>query len=114
MSDNIFSFLRRNGSFVKVGTVFLIGLFLIMFSGAFESGEAHETTEAGELASLCSSVSGVGECEVMISYGESGDVVAVAVICQGADSVGVRHTLIEMIGSLYGIGSNRISVVKSK
>lgn len=113
MSDNISSFLRRHGGAVRVGAVFLVGLLLILFSGIFEGNAQAERGET-DLKTLCSSVADVGECEVMISYGASGEVVAVAVICEGGDSLSVRATLTDMIGSLYGIGSNRISVVKSK
>ena len=114
MSDNVSSFISRHGSFLKVGAVFLIGIFFIIFSGFFDSEKTPDVTESGELAAMCSAISGVGESEVMISYSPSGEVFAVAIICEGADSVSVRHTLTDMIGSLYGIGSNRISIVKSK
>ena len=114
MSDNVSSFLRRHTSLLRVALIFLAGLLLIVFSGSFTEAEAPTGSEKTDLAELCSAVAGVGECEVMISYAESGEVLAVAVICEGADSLSVRATLTDMISSLYGIGSNRISIVKSK
>ena len=113
MSDSVFKTLIRNKGALRVGLIFLIGLFLLLFSGIFD-GESTPKNNDPSLSELCSMVEGVGACEVMISYGESGEVVAVAVICEGADSVSVKSTLVDMIGSLYGIGANRISVVKSK
>ena len=111
MSDNLKSFLK-SGSHIRIALVFLLGIAVIMFSGL--GGGTPQSSDRGELSSLLSSVEGVGECEVMLSYGESGEVVAVAVICEGADSIFVRSSLTDLIGSLYGIGSNRISIVKSK
>ena len=112
MSDNLKSFLKKNPSVKGAALVFLIGLVLMLLIPQGSSGD--DVSESASLSAVCSSVEGVGECEVIISYGESGEVVAVAVVCEGADSVSVRKTLVNMIGSLYGIGSNRISVVKSK
>ncbi len=114
MSDNIKSFLQRNTSLLKVALIFLAGILLIAFSGSHGAVDTPSVSQGEELSQLCSSVFGVGDCEVIISYGEAGEVAAVAIICEGADSPTVRKTLVDMIGSLYGIGSNRISIVKSK
>ena len=43
---------------------------------------------------------------------ETDEVFSVAVICEGADDVSVRARLTELITSLYGIGANRVSIVK--
>lgn len=67
------------------------------------------------LADMCSEIDGVGECRVMITYSEDGEsVYAVAVLCDGGDSVAVRERITELMVSLFGIGSNRISVLKIK
>ena len=79
MSDNLKSFLK-SGSHIRIALVFLLGIAVIIFSGL---GGTPQSSDRGELSSLLSSVEGVGECEVMLSYGESGEVVAVAVICEG-------------------------------
>ena len=68
--------------------------------------------ETAELTEVCSMVEGVGRCRVMINYTESGEVGAVAVLCDGADRTEVRSRLVGLISSLYGIGSHRISVLK--
>ena len=47
----------------------------------------------------------------MINEGESGEVYAVAVLCDGADSVKVRERIVDFMRSLYGIGANRVSVL---
>ena len=82
-------------------------LFLLP-SGENETKESPEE----ELTEICSSLSGVGRCRAVICYGEGGSVSAVAVLCEGADSVFVRERITELITSLYGIGANRIAVLK--
>lgn len=115
MSDNgAFAFLRSHGSLVKVGAIFLFGVLLIILGGAWQSEPRESSGLDTELSELCSSVAGVGECEVMVTYSEGGEVYAVAILCEGADSAAVRESLVDIVGSLFGIGSNRISIVKSK
>ena len=83
--------------------------------------KAQEATEGGgdsALSELCSSVDGVGECKLFVTYekdrnGKTTDkIYSVAVICEGADSIAVRSELTELITSVYGIGANRVSILK--
>ena len=114
MSDSIVSFIKSHRSTLGVAVIFLIGLLLIAFPAADGDVEGVQGSDADTLSALCSSVAGVGECEIMMSYSPSGEVAAVAVICDGADTPAVRAALTDMISSLYGIGSNRISILKAK
>lgn len=114
MSDSIVSFIKSHRSLLGVVVIFLVGLLLVVFPAADGEGSEAEESDAATLSAICSSVAGVGECEVMISYSPSGEVAAVAVICDGADTPAVRAALTDMISSLYGIGSNRISILKAK
>lgn len=71
--------------------------------------------DINEIEELCSATYGVGECRVLLSYAEDGErVVAVAVVCEGADSIEVRQRLTELLSSFYGIGYNRISIERLK
>ena len=80
-----------------------------------------------ELSRLCSSVEGAGECRVTVSFSGGAEsvykgshlvetrpprVMGIAVVCRGADSNAVRAQLTEMLGALFELGSNRISVLK--
>ena len=65
-----------------------------------------------QLSELCSSIDGVGRCRVALTFGEGEEVYAVAVLCDGAENAKVRSKVCELISSLYGIGYNRISVLK--
>ncbi len=78
-----------------------------------DTGSETET----RISEICSAVDGVGECRVIVNFEpgtgeEEGRVYSVAVICEGADDVNVRARITGLITSLYGIGSNRVSVVR--
>lgn len=88
--------------------ILLLLALILIFSGGSDRVEV-ERDEAEELAELCSAISGVGECRVMISYRE-GEVFAVAILCEGAESPKVRQKLTELVCSIYGIGSNRVTI----
>ena len=88
-----------------------LGVVLIFISGMWGGRESGKTEE-DPLIELCSSVDGVGRCYAQASFGTEGEVVAVAVVCEGADRTEVRSELYRLISSFYGIGYNRISVLK--
>ena len=100
---------------LALGLILLCALLPRLLSTEEKKG-FNETEE--RIAELCSSVDGVGECLVMVTFvtdesGEmTGKVFSVAVICEGADSITVRARITELITSLYGIGANRVSVTK--
>lgn len=83
-------------------------LLIVLGSG---EKEVSERTPGDELAAVCSEMEGVGECRVMVTYRE-GEVYAVAVICEGAESLKTKEKIIELVTSIYGIGSNRVTVQK--
>lgn len=86
----------------------LLFALILIFSSGGEATKA-EPDEAEELAELCSSISEVGECRVKISY-RDGEVFAVAILCEGAESPRVQKKLTELVCSMYGIGSNRVTI----
>ncbi len=88
-----------------------LGVLLILLSGMLGTAGKEEKEESS-LDTLCSSVMGVGRCYTETSYDKNGEVLAVAVICEGADNAEVRSDLYRLISSFYGIGYNRISVLK--
>lgn len=96
--------------------VFLLAVFLIFYDG--KEAEREESTDEARLVTLISSVEGVGECEVTVVYKESQaksdtrEVFAVAVVCDGGDNVNVRARIVELVTTIYGIGANRVSVMK--
>lgn len=118
-SDNCFlQFLSSSKRLAVVGVAVAMGILLILIgrNGAFETGNK---VNEGEIAisELCSMTEGVGECRVHVTYREvDGEqtVYAVAVVCEGADSVAVRQRLTSLMRSLYGVGSNRVEILKMK
>ena len=102
-----------------------IGLLLVTLGGKKNESETvtDGPTEEERLAELCSSLSGVGRCQVYIAYEErrisyssntEKVIVGVAVLCEGGSNDGVKARLTALIDSLYGIGSNRIRIDQMK
>ena len=112
-SDSGFrGFLNFSGTAPKAAIILIIG-FLLLLLGGREISVAGDVTEETKIAEMCSVTAGVGECRVMVTYSpEDGGIYAVAVLCDGADSAEVRSRITEMLCSLYGIGSHRVSVLK--
>ena len=120
-NEGVVSFIKRNKSVLIVLGLLLIGALLI-FSPS-ESEDIGDDDIEAKLEELCSSLSGVGACRVMVTYDVVGKTYAsegrkvvesVTVVCKGADKVGVRAELTSMLSSLFGIGANRIHVSKMK
>ena len=87
----------------------ILALSLLLIGGTGQKTEAPTGIEE-RTAELCSQVSGVGECRVMITYRDE-EVFAVAVLCDGADNIEVKHNLTSLISSLYGIGAHRVEIL---
>ena len=103
---------KKNIAFIAIALA--LGLILI-FLGSGTDSEVVEVGVEDKISALCSSIEGVGECEVILYYSENasrGDerVESIIVICDGGDSVEVRSRLISMLSSFFGIGTNRIRV----
>ena len=95
--------------------ILIIGVLLLIVCSGLGNGGAEATDapdEEARIAELCAMTEGVGECRVMLTYDDVGRVSAAAVLCEGADRAEVRRRITDMLTSLYGIGSNRISVLK--
>ena len=87
----------------------ILALSLLLLGGTGQKTEAPKDLEE-KTAELCSQVSGVGECRVMITYRDD-EVFAVAVLCDGADNIEVKNNLTSLISSLYGIGAHRVKIL---
>lgn len=108
MKSEIKEFFRSG----KHGGVILLAVTVSVLLIVFGGGEKEKETVKGaedELREVCSMVEGVGECRVMITYKDN-EVYAVAVICEGAGDPKTEMRIVDLITSLYGIGSNRVSV----
>lgn len=98
----------------KVIAILILGLCLIL-AGSLLGKEQTPKQEGHEerTAELCSMTEGVGKCKVMFTYGEDGEsVFAVAILCEGGESGEVKAKLTDLICSLYGIGANRVTILK--
>ena len=109
VSENLFlPFIKKNKTVILLAVLLLVGIILMLIPTARADDPTDEEARACE---MCSAVAGVGRCSVMLGIKE-GEVVSAAVICDGADSPRVESQIKELISSLYGIGYNRISVLK--
>lgn len=108
MRSDIKDFLRSGKWNSVILLLFAVCILLITLGGTRDS-EKTSTEADDELSEVCSMMEGVGECRVMMTY-KDGEVFAVAVICEGADDPKTEMRIVELITSLYGIGSNRVSV----
>lgn len=115
-------FIKKNKKAVLAVLLIACAVLLLVSGGKEESASEVDEVEA-RLEEMCSSLSGVGSCRVMVTYeitaGRYGSsdiktVQSVAVVCKGADKAGVRRELTDMLSSLFGIGANRIHISKMK
>ena len=105
-------FISSLGSAPRIVAVLILGAVLLIF-GSINLGEDKKMGEEDRIAEMCSMTEGVGECRAVVTYSEDGErVYAVALFCEGADSVEVRKRLTETVCSLYGIGAHRVSVIR--
>lgn len=129
-------YIRENKKAAGIILLLLLGVFLIIFSAPRGKSEdtggvmtlaEYKAALEEELASICSDVRGVGACRVIVTFerGEQNSykgsvlieskppkVQGVTVICRGADEIRVRSELTEMLTALFGIGSNRVAILK--
>ena len=102
------SSVRGGGRLTVLILIVLLGIGMIALGSR---GGGEDTTLAESVEELCGLVSGVGECRVMLTESD-GNVLSVAILCDGGDRVEVRAALTDMISELFGIGANRITVHK--
>lgn len=108
-SDGLFvAFLKKNKWVLLLLLLLLAGALMILLSDA---SPANTDSEEQMIAAACASIDGVGRVEVIVNKKE-GEVVSCAVLCDGADSVSVVADVKALLSSLYGIGYNRIGVLK--
>ena len=98
---------------MKVIIIALCGVMLIMLGTLSNNEEkAVDMGLEARVAEICSMTEGVGDAEVMITYSVDGEVYAVAVLCDGAESLAVRERITRLVCSLFGIGAHRVSILK--
>ena len=112
-NSGFLAWLRSDRRVILLFLVAALGLLLLVLPSFLSSLSFGADDTATDIEAICSSVDGVGECRVLLSFGEDGgQVVAAIVICEGGDRLDVRHRLTELLSAFYGIGYNRICVEK--
>ncbi len=127
-----FCYLRAKKEVFLIGFLVLVGITLLclgtfdVFPGSKTENVSYEDAMTKNVENVLSNVTGVGEVQVLILYESdttaayaqdaetSMKVVSVTVVCDGGDSAAVRAELTKMLSSFFGIGANRITVLKRK
>ena len=106
---------ENKGKALQIAFIAVLALILILIGsvGGENKEETGENLES-KVAQMCSMTEGVGDCSVMITYTSEGEVYAVAVLCDGAESVVVREKITSLMCSLFGVGANRVEILKIK
>lgn len=86
----------------------VIGVLLLWAGGRQTESEPPANDEPA-LTELLRSVGGVGEATVFTRY-EGDRLAGIAILCEGGGDPAVRQAVIELLTSLYGLGSHRIYV----
>ena len=110
-SENLFlGFLKKSKATLPILLLVTVGIIFIVISGF--QGETRDESEEDRLAEVCSGIEGVGRCSVVLNI-KDGEVVSCAVLCEGGDLPTVKGEIKSLVSSLYGIGYNRIIVLKA-
>ena len=137
MDKGFIAYVKGNKKLWKVILPLALGIILIVISsagaqennradGSYTLDEYKENLER-QIADICSDIEGVGKCRVFITF-ERGEqsiykgsavietkppkILGVSVVCEGADNQTTRARVVEMLTSLFGIGANRVAVLK--
>ena len=109
-----------------------IGVLLMVLGGRTEETQTEYSDDIyaqrieDELYALCSSVKGVSDCSVAVSfscgytyeYSSRGDIIAVnnpkvcgvAIVCRGGEIPTIEHELVKLVSAYLGLGASQISV----
>ena len=113
------------------------GLLLMLFSSKVGSTESaaedslskYKRELEKDLSELCSSIDGVGRCEVRITFSEGErveyrgtnkvsetppKVLGVSIVCDGGGRADVRAAITECMVALFDIGANRVAVARRR
>lgn len=105
-------FFSTDGRVKKISLLVIVGALLLMLGGMGFLQGGSSAKEEERAAEMCALMGGVGECRVMMTYhpDNEGQVFAVLVLCEGADSPAVRERVTSLFCSLYGIGAHRVEI----
>ena len=135
---SITAFIKENKKRAIPLALLIFGVLLLIISVSREGSTAEGTDGTlseykaeleEELSALCSSISGVGRCEVSVSFAEGAHleykgtvligttpprVLGVTVICDGGRDPTVCEAISRMMRALFDVGANRVAVLPRK
>ena len=131
----LLEFIRGDKRKILIAVLLALGLILMLFSGRGGNETAGEEDTLAkykreleeDLSELCSSIDGVGRCEVRVTFSEGArveykgtskvcetppKVQGVSIVCDGGAKADVRAAITNCITAMFDIGANRVAVAK--
>ena len=105
--DSVKELLKKLDKFKYPLLVLAIGLGILLIPGSEPEKSAGSAEEAA-LTAVLSKTEGVGEVQVILS--DKGAVI----VCTGADDPKTRLNIVTAVSTYTGLGSDRITVLKSR
>ena len=134
--SRLFEFFKGDKKRIVTAVLLVVGLLLMLFSsriGREETALAEDSLTKyrreleEDLSELCSSIDGVGRCEVRVTFSEGArveykgtnkvseqppKVLGVSIVCDGGGRADVRAAVTECMIALFDIGANRVAVAR--
>lgn len=131
----LLEFIKGDKRKILIAVLLALGLILMLFSGRGGKETAGEEDTLAkykreleeDLSELCSSIDGVGRCEVRVTFSEGArveykgaskvcetppKVQGVSIVCDGGAKADVRAAITDCITAMFDIGANRVAVAK--
>lgn len=113
--NKLIDLVKKNKKLIIVSAVIII-LILIVYIINVQSqtsqsvgGFAQKTQTELKLASILSSIDGVGDADVMINESE-GVITGVVIVCDGADNIMVRNDIINAVSTALSVKRSAIAI----
>lgn len=130
-------FIKGDKRKILIAALLALGLILMLFSArdGTETEDGADTLAKykreleEDLSELCSSIDGVGRCEVRVTFSEGAraeykgtskvsetppKVQGVSIVCDGGAKADVRAAITNCITAMFDIGANRVAVAKRR
>ena len=104
-------FVKENGA---VLLVLILGAALMLLpGGSSDAGEGEFNDEEEKLSLVLSQIEGAGYCRVLFRAESAEQRGGAVIVCEGADSAAVQLRITQAVGTYTGLGSDRITILKS-
>ena len=103
----------RNWKYFPVLLVLLLCLAMLLIVGGNAFGSETKSDLESRLESIIKSVDGVGDFSVFVSE-TGGNAIGAIVICEGANDIGVRIDILNVVSTALNIPQSSIQICEMK